>query len=107
MSLREYTEEEIREELARRDKIRNSNWPKKLVLLFKPQDEDELGMFLDNECGFYEGSAKFDKIVESLEEVSLIVNIHEDARIEIFTEEELGPREASPDEFVEISADSI
>lgn len=87
MSLKEYTNQEIQEELSRRESIKNSEWPKQTMLYFNTEDShdlsEELSDFLDDKCGFYEGTESHTKAMGSLKEINLAVSVHNDAKVEI------------------------
>ena len=98
MSLREYSEEQIQEELQRRANIRDGDWPKKFNLLFKPEDEDELTDFLEDKCGFYENTDCYTKVLESLSELDLTIEISKDADIKVYTEDTIEINAAAEDQ---------
>ena len=81
MSLKKYSYEELKDELYRRDKIRNDSWPKKIVIPFEPMDYNRMDEFLTEYCGFHDGSDEYYNAMKVTEQVDVTIEIFRDGSI--------------------------
>jgi len=84
--LQKYSDDELQRELERRERIKNSDWPKtvkiNVFIDFFDTTEDQLGVFLSDECGFHEDSDEYDKAVSGVD-ASLILEVDRDGNAKV------------------------
>jgi len=79
MKFPEATLEELEEAIAERKAVIESNWPKQAKFALRMDDEDELEMFLEDECGLIEASNVAAEIKQILwGDLSAVVTINKD-----------------------------
>jgi len=77
MKFPDVTLDELKEAVAEREKILESNWPKKAHFNIKIEDDDEIDMFLENTCGIVSSLELADEIRDNVEKnlfVEIVVN---------------------------------
>jgi len=85
--LREYSDEDLRAELKRRDDIKNSEWPKKFVITasIDVEDNEAFTKFLDEQCGFHGESPEYNRAINVLYDTCFGIEIARDGRVNITT----------------------
>ena len=101
MSLREYSEEDMQQELLRRERLRDTDWPRKIVVKFEPEDECDVIEALEEYCNFLEGSEQSIKILDSIKSALLVVEVSEDASSTILASDPAEPEPESVEEVTE------
>ena len=80
-NFKNFSTEQLTTELARRTDIQNSEWPKKfeLVLSYDDDNDSAFHKFLEDQCGFYDGSLEFDTACMAVSEINVLCEINKDA----------------------------
>lgn len=74
--LKEFTDIDLQEELARREKIKNGAWPRKYTLgSYIELENEDFACFLEEECGFVSESPEFDQATNVLAGVPLDIEV--------------------------------